>query len=455
MPFRKIYQLALQISNAGLKKAKAPINRKGILFINRMSMVNTLSMLAFSVAVVFLELSDVLIFTLPFAFLFALPPYFNHRAWFYFSRYYFSVLPLLFLLIVCIHNGAVMGDKYLILTSAAIPVILFKNKKDIFMLFFLNIAVFFCILWYQSNFEPIVQVPLYVQHLYFVLSHLTLFMAIFFIILYFRSVSENYEAELEEKNRVISHKNTEMIDSIQYAKRLQEAILPPVSEIKDLIPDSFILYKPKDIVAGDFYFAEQKGDYFFVAAADCTGHGVPGALVSIVCSNALKRAVLEFNLTRPGLILDKVTELVVETFRRSQQDVKDGMDVSLCSINLKTKEISWAGANNPLWYVGNNQLHEIKATKQAVGKNDRYQPFVTHSMRLPKGSLIYLFSDGYADQFGGPQGKKFKYRQLSALLISIHKLPMEEQRTELDQVFEQWRGDNEQVDDLCIIGIRI
>ncbi len=455
MPINSLYNFFKKTAFAGLSKAKAPINKKGILFINRMSMVNTFSMLAFSVAVFFLNLTDVLIYTIPFAFLFSLPPLFNYKGWFYFCRYYFSVIPLLFLLMVCIHNGEVMGDKYLILTSAAIPLILFKNKKDILMLFFLNVAVFFFILWYQSIYQPLIVVPYYVQRLYFILAHLTLFMAIFFIILYFRSVSENYEAELEQKNKIISHKNTEMIDSIQYARRLQQAILPPVSEIKELIPESFILYKPKDIVAGDFYFAEQKGDYFFVAAADCTGHGVPGALVSIVCSNALKRAVMEFNLTRPGIILDKVTELVVETFKRSNQDVKDGMDVSLCVINLKTREISWAGANNPLWYISHNQLNEIKATKQAVGKNERYQAFITHSMHLPVGSLIYLFSDGYADQFGGPNGKKFKYRQLADLLLSISPHSMEEQRIKLEQVFEEWRGDNEQVDDVCVIGIRL
>lgn len=444
-----------QIAYCGIALAKAPINRKGILFINRMSIVNTFSMFAFSVGVILLDLKDVLVFTVPFAFLFALPPYFNFKGWFYFCRYYFSAIPLLFLLMVCVHNGEVMGDKYLILTSATIPLILFKNKKDILMLFFLNVAVFFFILWYQSNFRPLVEVPKYVQQLYFVLSHITLFMAIFFVILHFRNVSEIYEAELEEKNRIISLKNSEIIDSIVYAKRLQEAIMPPASEIQNLVPESFVLYKPKDIVAGDFYFAEQKGEYFFVAAADCTGHGVPGALVSVVCSNALNRAVIEFNLVKPGEILDKVTELVVDTFKRSNHDIKDGMDISLCVVNTKSREIAWAGANNPLWYISNNELNEIKATKQPVGKSDSYKEFTTHILQLAKGSLVYLFTDGFADQFGGPQGKKFKYKQLADIILMNEDLKMNEQKEKLEEAFISWKGQIEQVDDVCIIGLRL
>jgi serine phosphatase RsbU (regulator of sigma subunit) len=281
-------------------------------------------------------------------------------------------------------------------------------------------------------------------------------------VLYFRSDSEDYELELEEKNFLISQKNIEIIDSINYAKRLQEAILPPLEEISEHLPDSFVLYKPKDIVAGDFYFADHKGDHFFIAAADCTGHGVPGAMVSVVCSNALNRAVIELELTDPGEILDKVTELVCGTFKKSHNAVNDGMDISLCAFNLKTKEVKWAGANNPLWYVSpladeqeGGVLSEITANKQPVGKNDYYKPFTTHHLKLKKGDVLYLFTDGYADQFGGPKGKKFKYKQLSDLLVSIYKKPINEQYYLLNRAFENWMGTHEQVDDVCIIGIRI
>ncbi|MDZ4665488.1 MAG: SpoIIE family protein phosphatase [Bacteroidota bacterium] len=440
---------------AGLHRAKATINRKGVLFVNRMSILNTTMMLVFSIALPFLDLTEVLIFTIPFTILFAIPPYLNYKGYFAFCRYYFSILPLVFLTVVCMHNGAMLGDKLLILTTATIPLVLFRDKSKIYLMFSLNILVFLFITWYQSFYSPILNIPEYVQQIYLLLAQLTVFMVIFFVILYFRGDSEAYEADLEEKNRTISLKNTEIIDSITYAKRLQEAIMPSEKEIYNTIPESFILYRPKDIVAGDFYFAEQRGDHFFVAAADCTGHGVPGAMVSVVCSNALNRAVIELNLTQPGEILDKVTEMVVDTFKKSDHDVKDGMDISLCAINIKTHQIAWAGANNPLWYVSNDQLTEIKATKQPVGKSDHYKNFTTHILNLAKGSLVYLFTDGYADQFGGPKGKKFMYKQMADIILSNQGLEMGDQRNRLEHAFVQWKGALEQVDDVCIIGLRL
>lgn len=444
-----------QITYAGLNRAKAPINRKGIIFINRMSILNTALMLAFTTTVPFLNLSEVWLFTVPFTVLFSLPPFFNHKGYFAFCRYYFSILPLVFLVAVCIHNGAALGDKYLILTTATIPLVLYRDKSKIYLLFTLNVLVFVFITWYQSKYSPMLNIPKYVQDIYFILAQLTVFMVIFFVILYFRGYTDAYEAELEEKNRIISLKNTEIIDSIVYAKRLQDAIMPSEKEIYNNVPESFILYRPKDIVAGDFYFAEQRDDYFFVAAADCTGHGVPGAMVSVVCSNALNRAVSELNLIQPGEILDKVTEMVVDTFKKSNHDVKDGMDISLCVINIKTRQVAWAGANNPLWYVSNDQITEIKATKQPVGKSDSYKNFTTHILNLTKGSLVYLFTDGYADQFGGPYGKKFKYKQFADIILANKGLEMGEQRNRLEQAFVQWKGTLEQVDDVCIIGLKL
>lgn len=263
----------------------------------------------------------------------------------------------------------------------------------------------------------------------------------------------------DEQRNLVEEKNKEILDSITYAKRLQEAILPPQKVVKEFFEDSFILYKPKDIVAGDFYFFEVTPDTIFAAAADCTGHGVPGALVSVVCSNALQRCVKEFNLKKPGEILDKTRELVLETFTKSGQDVKDGMDISLVAFQRKTKGknsvLYWSGANNPFWYIKNGQHNEIKANKQTVGKTDSPLPFTTHTVELSKGDSFYLFTDGYADQFGGPKRKKFKYQQLEELLLNNHHRSMEDQNALLESTFEEWRGDLEQLDDVCMIGIKI
>lgn len=260
---------------------------------------------------------------------------------------------------------------------------------------------------------------------------------------------------ISEQKEVLEEKQKEIIDSITYAKHLQEAILPTEELIKEYLPQSFILYKPKDIVAGDFYWLEHKANLVFIAAADCTGHGVPGAMVSVVCSNALNRVVKEFNITDPGGILDKTRDLVLETFARSNKNVKDGMDISLCCINKTTKQIMWSGANNPLWYIENEELKEITADKQPIGKTENPKSFTTHSLSLKSGNYVYLFTDGYADQFGGPKGKKLKYKPFKELLIKNSNLSMNEQKLMLENAFNEWKGNLEQVDDICVIGIRI
>ncbi len=264
--------------------------------------------------------------------------------------------------------------------------------------------------------------------------------------------------KLEDQNTQIESKNKEIIDSITYAKRLQEAILPPVSMLRQFFPETFVLYLPKDIIAGDFYWSESSGDKFFIAAADCTGHGVPGAMVSVVCANALERTVNEFGIRETGKILDKTREMVLHTFEKSTEMVSDGMDISLLSISINPAtpgKVQWSGANNPLWVIRGNEILETKADKQPIGWFEHAKPFTTHNFDLQKGDMLYAFTDGYADQFGGEKGKKFKYANLQKLLLEIASLPATEQHDLLAKKFSGWRGSMEQVDDVCIIGIRV
>jgi len=220
----------------------------------------------------------------------------------------------------------------------------------------------------------------------------------------------------------------------------------------EYLPDSFILYKPKDIVAGDFYWMEHKDGKVLFAAADCTGHGVPGAMVSVVCNNGLNRSVREHGLTEPGKILDKTREIVIEEFERSEEEVKDGMDIALCSLQGNT--LQYSGAHNPLWIIRNGEVLETKADKQPIGKFDKPNPYITHTYELQKGDSIYIFSDGYADQFGGEKGKKFKAANMKRLILSIQDKNMEEQRQLIDAAFEEWKGNLEQLDDVCLIGVK-
>ncbi|MBK9191300.1 MAG: SpoIIE family protein phosphatase [Crocinitomicaceae bacterium] len=275
----------------------------------------------------------------------------------------------------------------------------------------------------------------------------------------------------EHQKHLVEEKNKEILDSINYAKRIQKAILPQDKLFNAALPDSFVLYKPKDIVAGDFYWMEETKNQILFAAADCTGHGVPGALVSVVCHNALNRAVREYGLTDPGKILDKTREIVIAEFEKSDDDVKDGMDISLVAIPTPTGsvgagrdlrlqsplQIQWAGANNPLWVVKKDStiILEIKPDKQPIGKYAEAKPFTTHEIDLEKGDTFYIFTDGFADQFGGDRGKKFKASSMKELILTIQNLSMSEQKERLNESFEVWRGTLEQIDDVSVIGVRI
>ena len=191
------------------------------------------------------------------------------------------------------------------------------------------------------------------------------------------------------------------------------------------------------------------------AAADCTGHGVPGAMISVVCHNALNRAVREFSLTDPADILDKVRNLVIETFEQSEEEVYDGMDIALCTLDRKNQELKYSGANNSLYIVRANELIELKADKQPISQYFDAKPFTLHNFKLEKGDTIYSFTDGFADQFGGEKGKKFKYKPFKELLLSIQHESMDDQFKILKKTFHDWRGDLEQIDDVCILGVRV
>lgn len=276
--------------------------------------------------------------------------------------------------------------------------------------------------------------------------------------------AERQKAEAEHQKEIVEEKQREITDSITYAKRIQDAILPSKELIGKYLPNSFVFYRPKDIVAGDFYWLEPISETeILIAAADCTGHGVPGAMVSVVCNNALNRTVREFKLSDPGRLLDSTRDLIIDQFERTSLDVqtsrdttiKDGMDISLAKLDKKTNKLSWAGANNPLWIVRKGELIEIKGNKQPVGKFDPSENFTTHELQLEKGDHVYLFSDGYADQFGGDKGKKFKSSSLKALILSIESKDIKEQEALLAKQFDDWKGDYEQLDDVCVIGVKI
>ena len=268
--------------------------------------------------------------------------------------------------------------------------------------------------------------------------------------------------ELGQRNEQLLEKQKDYQDSVNYAKRIQVAIMHPDRIVKERLPDSFIIFNPRDVVSGDFYFVgrnREDNDIVIFSAIDCTGHGVPGALLSIIGFTFIQQAVREKGLTKPSDILTFLDDGVNRMLRQTADEsgVKDGMDLALCTLNKRTLELQYAGAYNSMYYVSGGELHEIKADRIAIGVNEDgvADEFTNHTVQLKKGDTIYLFSDGFADQFGGEGGSKFKYKPLRELLITIQPVSMEEQKRKLEQAFSDWKGAYDQVDDVLIIGVRV
>lgn len=289
--------------------------------------------------------------------------------------------------------------------------------------------------------------------------------------------------EISEQKKEIESKNKDITDSIIYARRIQKAILPPEEKIKSFVKNSFVVYHPKDIISGDFYYfntLDKNGTliedvnidprYYIIAVADCTGHGVPGALMSMIGFNGLNYALSKTIVS--GEVLDTLSAFVEQSLAsHSAEVIKDGMDICLCIIDLKTKTLNFSGANNPLYIIRKSEnpevrtakkdssvinkrlIYEIKADKQPVGAFDDRKKFTTHQIELFESDELVLFTDGYADQFGGPNGKKFKYSALKDLLLNKSNDSFEDQKQEIQKAFTAWKGNLEQVDDVCIIGI--
>ena len=281
------------------------------------------------------------------------------------------------------------------------------------------------------------------------------------IVIYARDIRERLrlEAEVQMQKEIIEQKNKDVTDSINYAKGIQQAILSDKKELTKVFPDSFILFRPKDIVSGDFYWFSIKGNRVLLAAADCTGHGVPGALMSMIGNTFFNEIANEKGVTDPAEILNEVREHVIKILKpqESVNQSKDGMDVALCNIDLATLNMQFAGAFNGAWLIREKNLIEITGDKFPIGVHagGESKPFTRKEMQLQKGDSLYLFTDGFADQFGGPKGKKFKYKQLADLLISFSERPMEEQKEMLKNTFDEWKGSLEQVDDLLVMGVRV
>ena len=283
-------------------------------------------------------------------------------------------------------------------------------------------------------------------------------------------------AEIQFQKALIEEKNKDITASINYALRIQEAILPPYEELKSSFGEYFVLYKPRDIISGDFYWFSKRDDILFIAAADCTGHGVPGALMSMLGNSFLNEIVNEYNIYNPAQILDLLRAKVIKTLRQKETNTKDGMDISICAINTKLREINYAGAFNPVYITTDAEINEasnfdvytnelipdkvlkiIPADRFPIGivEDQNNDMFTNKKYHYKAGDCLYLFSDGLADQFGGFNGKKYRTKQLKDLLLKLAKHDMEYQHLSIAEDFEKWKGMHEQVDDILMVGIKL
>lgn len=261
---------------------------------------------------------------------------------------------------------------------------------------------------------------------------------------------------IAQQKKIVEEKSESILDSIRYAKRIQDAVLPTLDYMKSHLPNSFVFYRPKDIVSGDFYWYEYLLGKSFIAAVDCTGHGIPGAFMSMIGHTLLNK----FN-DRPGIspaeMLNDMRDQVITALQQESNNTKDGMELQMCIIDHEQGILQYSGAQNPLYYIRNNELIEIKADKMPVGISvmSHMKPFTNHVIPIEPGDCFYLFSDGYPDQFGGPNDKKFTYKRLRELFLSIHKLDFDKQNEIVAKTFDDWKSDGEQIDDVLVIGFRI
>ena len=444
-----------KISRIGLREGEDAFHFREVILLNRlMALMFGLMIIYIPIEIYFNGVQVLGAVLLLMAFLLLLHV-FNYFRLFRLAQYYLYTIGILFVLVMGLLVGKEVNNRVMLLPIVLLGIIVVKTRTEKMVAFIVAMLAYFIQLRLFEVIHPQIIIPLETKEIFAVIFFVLGIVFTALIGFYFVGINKEYENIIVKQKESMELKNKEITDSITYAKRIQTAILPPETIIKKHLKDFFIIYLPKDVVAGDFYWLEHVNDIVLFAAADCTGHGVPGAMVSVVCNNALNRSVREEGLTDPGKILDRTREIIVHEFGKSNEDVKDGMDISLCALNTKTLELKWAGANNPLWFIRNGELSEIKPDKQPIGQYFNSSAFTTHTVKLQVNDVLYVTTDGYQDQFGGEKGKKFKASNLKQMLLRHYSKSLNEQKKIILDSFVKWKGKNEQVDDVCILGVKI
>lgn len=366
------------------------------------------------------------------------------------------VTGMLFLFGISMIFGNSAENQMFFLFFPVVSIILFDKYSIITFYFILSMALLAAtqiLFEYYNPYYP----QAVINDVFGVINPVFTGLLIFLGVKLFKTENIAFTQEISVQKIQLEEKNKDITDSIHYAKRIQRALFASDSLMQKNLPEHFIFYKPKDIVSGDFYWAEKKDSGFMLAVCDCTGHGVPGAFMSLLGVSFLNEIAKGRNISKPDEVLNQLREEIIRAMNpEGTYSGKDGMDAVLCRFNFEKMELSFAGANNPLWIVRNNILEEHETDNFPIGMHEgEIKPFTLRSAKIEKGNMIYLCTDGYSDQFGGPKGKKFKPKQLKDLLASVSKEPLTEQKKLLENKFNEWKKELEQVDDVLLIGIRV
>lgn len=432
---------------------------------NRMSFVLAFFMLVFVVNSIVLKSYLILPFALFFCVNFLLVPVFLHQKRIELAKWFFALTPIIEVSVIAVLNGSSGGDKFYLLTTGIIPVTVFRNKWIGFMFFELSLICLLVVSYLQTIFQPMVYIEPKILLIYEYVNYITIAFILYLFTRYFKNDSERIENELILQKEIIEEKHKEITDSINYAERLQKSLMASKKMLDQHLKHYYIYFNPKEKVSGDFYWCSVlPNNKVLIACADSTGHGVPGAIMSMMNMNSLKESVKE-GLEQPNDVLNHTRSIIIETLANdgTTEGGKDGMDCALLCFDFKHNKLQFALANNPLWLIRNGELMEYLPDKMPVGRHDKQeQPFTNHEIELIKGDWIIALTDGYPDQFGGNNalqqkagGKKFKYSNLKKLILACSQDSPELIKEKLHVVFEQWRGEMEQTDDVCIIGVKI
>jgi len=390
--------------------------------------------------------------------------------------FHFTILSAYFILsgFTFLFGGANSSYYFFLFVPVACNILFDKSRITIIYMVSSAVLMMYNVYWFNHN-EPYYDIQEWMS----TFSYPNMFFVVLLIyvgVRLFKEENNKYAKQIEEQNKSLEEKSKEITDSINYAKKIQSALIPSEEEFNSHFKESFVLFQPKDIVSGDFYWVTKKDNKIFYITGDCTGHGVPGGFMTMLGISFLDEIINEKNILEPAEILNSLRDKIIHTLKQTGNsgESKDGMDIVVC--RLDNNMLTYAAANNSLYVfhkvpltdsasearspaeekqMGLAELIEYKPDKQPCGFHHAIKPFTQHTIHLVAGDCIYTFTDGLADQFGGPKGKKYKYKQLENLAISIQHKSLKDQKHELQKSFENWKGSLEQIDDVCIIGIKI